>query len=239
MKYEINQKIFSEKLRKLLKEKKIVNKKGEANQFALYNLLYPNDKITDKLLETDRPQATIKARKVDNWIKGTDYPKKPQDMIDLCNCLNCDFDYFFTSMETPTHDLDFISKEIHLSHNAIQNIQAYDEHIINILDRLITNNDDLLKFLLDTLYRYIYSSSSTVTIDNSILGNTQKMDKKESIELLKYSATKSFELILRSIDDLYAKDLEKAYENKIKMLELENEITHKEFETIRNARSDV
>lgn len=127
MKYEIELHIFHKKLNQIMIEKGIVDKKGKADPIKLYNLLYPNDQITEDKLKLDRQLCTDKTRKVQNWIQGKNYPKSISDILSLCNALDCDLDYFFTDMECPTHDLQFIHKETGLSETSIKWLQHLNE----------------------------------------------------------------------------------------------------------------
>ena len=120
MKYEIELHIFSDKLNHIMLKKGLVNKKGEADPIKLYNLLYPNDEITEDMLKLDRRKYTDMTRYISNWIKGKNYPKSVNDILSLCNALECDLDYFFSDMECPTHDMQFIHEKTGLSEKAIK-----------------------------------------------------------------------------------------------------------------------
>ena len=131
MKYEIDTHLFSQKLSSLLIEKGMIDKKGNPDKIALYNLLYPNNKITEKDCEIDRQAVTDKTRNISNWLKGNNYPKRISDVLELCNALDCDLDYFFTNMPAPTHDIEFISQKTGLNKKSIDtlNILKRSEYI--------------------------------------------------------------------------------------------------------------
>lgn len=238
MKYENDLHLFSNKLKTILIEKGLTDLKKKPDIIALYNLLYPADTITEEQCKNDRQSVTDKTRAVANWVKGKNYPKTINDIISLCNCLDCDIDYFFTDMTAPTHDIEFISNTLNLSHTAITNLMTYDKECSELLDKMIINNDDMLKFLLSTLYTYIFSRYSTVTIENKLFDSSKTLEKQDSVNILKYDATESFKLILKLLDTIYQKDIDKIYKNNIEILKLQNEILRIEIETEKKQKGE-
>ena len=146
MKYEIEIHIFSEKLNRIMLEKGLVNKKGKADPIKLYNLLYPNDEITDDMFKLDGQKYRDKTHNILNWIQGKNYPKSIKDILSLCNALECDLDYFFTDMECPTHDIQFIHDYIGISKEAINELHRLTTFPaggsrLAIIDYLLCNTD--------------------------------------------------------------------------------------------------
>lgn len=132
-------------------------------------------------------------------------------------------------------DIATASKTVGLSEEAITRISNYEETEKELLNRLICAKSDELHFLLSTIYTYIFSADSTVLIKNTLFNETYEQDKTESKNMLKYSATESFELVLWKAHKLYEKDIERikqgyleTLKNQIKILELQNEISKKE-----------
>lgn len=203
MKYEDDLHFFSLKLSKLLVNKGMIDKKGNPDKIALYNALYEHDKITDELCKKDRQAVTDKTRIVDNWIKGKNYPKRISDVLALCNALDCDLDYFFTDMNAPTHNLEFISQEVGLSVQAINKLIDYDTNIKYLLDSLIycntfDKNQDFLNMLLIAMLNYGMSTGETkIILKDSLFGDEKELtDKKTVANMLKYSATQIFDICL-------------------------------------------
>lgn len=128
MKYVIDSHLFAKKLRSIVLKKGMIDKKGEPDKIALYNLLEPNNQITEELCKQDRQKVTDMTRKVSNWLKGNSYPKSIADVLVLCNVLDCDLDYFFTDMESPTHDIAFIKSEIGLSINSVEMLKILSDY---------------------------------------------------------------------------------------------------------------
>jgi len=136
VKYDIDLHTFSQKLIILMEKYKLINKKGRPDTIKLYNMLYPNDKITDELIKKDRQVVTDKTRKIDNWVKGKNYPKSISEIIALCNAFECDMDYFFTNMSCETHNKQFIHDYTGLSENAINKLKYYNRQMHNCIDAL-------------------------------------------------------------------------------------------------------
>ena len=189
MKYEISTHLFSKKLTSLLIKKGMVDKKGNPNKISLYNLLYPDDKITDEDCRIDRQAVTDKTRNISNWLKGNNYPKRISDVLHLCNALNCDLDYFFTDMPAPTHDLEYISKETNLSCDAVLYIQNATEYERLILDTILKK-----KYFADicyAIYSYMQTYYKEIQIQDANAENV-KLQDREKMEFAEYRATKHF-----------------------------------------------
>ena len=203
MKYEIDTHLFAQKLSALLINKGMKNKKGEPDKIALYNRLYPTNAITDEDCKKDRQSVTDKTRNISNWLKGNNYPKRISDVLELCNALNCDLDYFFTSMPAPTHDLYFISHETGLSAQAVNRLIEYDTNIKELLDCLIDFKDldeepDFLNILLVAMLNYGMSTGTTkIILKDSLFSDEKEISDKETVaNMLKYSATQIFNTCL-------------------------------------------
>ena len=148
MKYEIDTHLFSQKLSSILIEKGMIDKKGKPDKIALYNLLYPNNKITEKDCEIDRQGVTDRTRNISNWLKGNNYPKRISDVLELCNALDCDLDYFFTNMPAPTHDIEFISQKTGLNKKSIDTLNILKRReYIGILNYIMSDYAILGRFL--------------------------------------------------------------------------------------------
>lgn len=169
MKYEIDTHLFSRKLSSILIEKGMIDKKGNPDKIALYNLLYPNNKITEKDCEIDRQAVTDKTRNISNWLKGNNYPKRISDVLELCNALDCDLDYFFTDMPAPTHDIEFISQKTGLNKKSIDtlNILKRSEYI-GILNYIMSDYALFGRFLSDLSLYFDNDFDTPVHYDNKL-----------------------------------------------------------------------
>lgn len=189
MKYEINAHLFSKKLSSLLVKKGMKNKKGEPDKIALYNLLYPTNAITDEDCKIDRQAVTDKTRNISNWLKGNNYPKRISDVLDLCNALDCDLDYFFTNMDAPTHDIEFVSKETNLSCDAVLYIQNATEYEQLVLDTMLKK--EYFWDICYAIYSYMQTYYKELQIQDANTENV-KLQDKEKMEFAEYRATKHF-----------------------------------------------
>lgn len=181
MKYELNEHIFGEKLKNIMIEKGMIDKKGKPDKVALYNLLFPNAIITEDLRQQDPQKVVDLTRTISYWLKGNRYPKTINSILDICNALNCDLDYFFTDLKAPTHDIQFISTQLDISYKSVMEIIKYDSEIKKLLDSIICGESDLLYALLLALWQYgISVDASEITIKN-IFDNEEKITQKEII----------------------------------------------------------
>lgn len=181
MKYELNEHIFGEKLKNIMIEKGMIDKKGKPDKVALYNLLFPNAIITENLRQQDPQKVVDLTRTISYWLKGNRYPKTINSILDICNALNCDLDYFFSDLKAPTHDIQFISTQLNISYKSVMEIIKYDSEIKKLLDSIICGESDLLYALLLALWQYgISVDASEITIKD-IFDNEEKITQKEII----------------------------------------------------------
>lgn len=237
MKYEIDLHLFSRKLSSLLIHRGMIDSDGNPDKIALYNALYPNDQISQDLCNKDHQFVTDKTRKIDNWIKGKNYPGRISDILYLCNVLNCDLDYFFTNMEAPTYDIKFISEEIGLSINSIERLINYDKGTKHLLDSLINNNErkknlDVLYNLLLNMLRYAMGAYETkVTLTDSLIDEENEIHDAETIkEMLKLPAINAFNICLDHAIIAMHEDKKRIHDIKSKAKDLKIELLEKEIE---------
>lgn len=148
-KYVIDLQLFSNKLCDVLINKKMIDKNGKPDPIKLYNLLHPNDLITDNDIEKfGRSTFIEKTRKERNWINGANYPKTMGDVLTLCNALKCDLDYFFTDMPYTTHDIQFIHNETGLSEDAINTLKTINFRANRQLGTFASKRLSILNYIL-------------------------------------------------------------------------------------------
>ncbi len=159
MNYENNLHIFSERIISRMKKENLITKKGKPDVIALYNKLYPNDKITDELIKQDRQKVTDKTRSVSDWIKGKYYPRSIKDIMDLCNILNCSMDYLFDYNECSQHDIHFVHDYTGLSEETIDKLsdRISREWVCGALDKLIPMQT--FRYVLFHIFEYIKERS--------------------------------------------------------------------------------
>ena len=188
MKYVSDLHLFSNKLETILTKKKLIKKNGHPDTTAVYNLMYENDQITEDDLKQDRQAVTDKTRAVSNWIKGKHYPKTIYDLLLLCNALECDLDYFFTDMEAPTHDLQFISDTTGLSSDSIEYMRNVSEYELKLLDALLRNG--YFNEIAAAIHSYMETRFKNLELQDNFTGN--KNLESEKMDIAEYRATKRF-----------------------------------------------
>lgn len=190
MGYEIDLHLFSKKLCSIMKKKKLTNKKGNPCPIALYNLLYPDDIITEVKLKENRQEATDKTRNIRNWINGKNYPKNISTILSLCNALEIDLNYLFTDMECKTHDVQFIYTKTGLSESNIERLanwksnsnnqeQGYDwaRNSIKALNGLLDCDNWFYHNVLNEIANYCYYRKE--------YENNENLDRHQRTEYLK------------------------------------------------------
>lgn len=174
-------------------DKKMIDKRGNPDKIALYNLLNPNAQITENDCEIDRQGVTDKTRAISNWLNGKNYPKSIFDVISLCNALDCDLDYFFTDMLAPTHDINFITQETNLSYNAILNLQKATDFERSILDILLKK--EYFRDICFSIYSYMQTYYKEILVQDKDTGDRILQDT-EKMEIAEYRASKHFSHVL-------------------------------------------
>lgn len=168
MKYVSDLQLFSKKLCKLMKDKGMTYKNDLPDPVLLYNAFYPHDQlqIIDKTGKGfGRSEYSEKTRKFDNWIKGKAYPKTINDMLQLCNALDCDLDYFFTDMECSTHDFQFIHDKTGLSEDSIKSLNA-----LNTLNEIFPGCQDEKFDLINLILQDAHNKESFSSLLDLIVG---------------------------------------------------------------------
>lgn len=193
LKYVIDEHLFSQKLSSLLLKKGLIDKKGKPDKIALYNLLYPTNPITNEDCKLDRQAVTDKTRSISNWLAGHCYPKRISDVLELCNALNCDLDYFFTDMPAPTHDIEFIANNTNLSCDAILYLQNSTEYEQLILDTILKK--EYFWDICYSIYSYMQTYYKELHIQDKNTGNII-LKESEKMEFAEYRATKHFSDVL-------------------------------------------
>lgn len=205
-----------------MRDKELVDKKENPDPIKLYNLLYPDDKITQDMIKLDRQKVTDKTRNIRNWIQGNNYPKSIRDILLLCNALECDLDYFFTDMECETHDMQFIHDKTGLSEDAINflieenankdtigkmilpeffiNYDESEKPYIDLINYLLCKKNDTVK-LLDYLYQYIFRSNFKYYIDdNDCLHTSVRLTDETEQSWVSYNVSQLSNMLLLNIN---------------------------------------
>lgn len=194
----------------------MIDKKGNPDKVALYNLLYPDDLITEKIRQTDSQCVVDKTRNISNWLKGNNYPKRISDVLALCNALDCDLDYFFSNMNARTHDIEFISKETGLSDITIEEITRLSVSEKHIIDAIFSRNAisiNIIKTIQEMLFysHPLAKNHSYIQLDKSLTARDKdyeqlemKLNENQIIDIL----SQRLSIEMRGIIETLSKDKE-------------------------------
>lgn len=188
MKYVFDFHLFSKRLTEYMVNHNMVDSKGKPDKIALYNRLNPNQAITEADIKSDRQKVTDKTRYIDNWLKEKNLPRL-EDVISLCNALDCDFDYFFTNMKQTTRDLQYISTVTNLSESSIKYLENSKPYEYDLLDILLKNDyyKPLCFAIGDYLQTLLYKEMEIK--DGS---DIQQISDSEKQDIAQFRATKRF-----------------------------------------------
>ena len=126
----INPSDFSEKLRTLINAKY----KKNTDFYRAFERRY------NKSIENSCKQ----------WLKGSNYPKI-DNLIDLCDILDCDFEYFLTQQEEFKRTDKTISDLLGLSVRSIKTLEQLDNNHIDFLNFILADVKAFYSFLTNLM----------------------------------------------------------------------------------------
>ncbi len=215
-KYVFDLQLFSKKLCSLMIEKNLTYGDNKPDPIALYNALYPNDKIVLKeMAGFNRSDYTQKTRAQYNWIHGKSCPKNISDILNLCNTLDCDLDYLFTNMPCKTHDKQFIQDKTGLSEKSIDTLMSWYETSKNSGKEYAWARN-AIRALNDLLYCHMYFC---IDVLNQVASycyhrniyediNTDTKTKSESLRRFQLALFSASNGLCDCIKDIYKKNKE-------------------------------
>lgn len=200
MKYVSDLRLTSQKLGELIKKKGMIDKKGNPDKTAFYNMLHPDSPITEEFRHKYGSKKAYDAtRSIDNFLKGNNYPNSIEDILDMCNALDCDLDYLFTGdLEVPTHDLKFVTEETGLSVDAVSYLKEaapYEQLMLSIM--LETG---YFKEICLSIYSYMTMNYKEMSIEDSRHQKIQ-MDDMQKMAFARYQVTEYFLDIINKISN--------------------------------------
>lgn len=190
--FEYKKELFAKKIRALMEQKGMINQKGEPDKVALYNFMNPNNPITEEQRK-DKSYVDTQTRKIRDWLTGKFYPRELSLTLAICNDLHCGFDYLFTDMEAPTHDIEFASKETGLSINAIMKLQEATGYERQMLSVMLENG--YFKEILYAVYTYMQTFYKEISEKDPQISE-RKLQNKEKMEYAEFRASKHFTNLL-------------------------------------------
>jgi len=117
------------------------------------------------------------------------YQQKPsiEKLMNICELLDCDIDYFLTEQEEFKKDVASAAIEIGLKYTSTEKIKNYSHETKDLLDRMIMhlNGDNLLK-LLKSIYIYsLETHHSNVQLD--VIGADRFQTNEINAKLITYT----------------------------------------------------
>lgn len=221
-------KIFGNRLRDLL-NKRYPNKTSAEQAFSILKKIEP-DKAHDCISPLDKADAT---RKIINWMNGNSMPNSISILLDICDLLDCEPGYLLGRQEEYHRGVISAAAETGLNDESIRLIKNYPIEIKQLLDKLILNGGDRLLKLLEAIHTYVLEAHHSV-IRLEVNGNdslTTQLDIEDkfigatpnkgntlpdiSQQMLKYSATSTFDKILTDVYNQYIDEGNKLFKERL------------------------
>lgn len=169
---------------------------------------------------TDKDSENALEKKIKYNLRDGSNPTY-ETIKEYCDFFKCQPDYFFSYQDTPNRDINKAHEELGLKYESVEAIKNYSEDIKKLLDKLILSNEDNLLKLLNAIQTYaLIAHHSIVRLEVS--GNdlyTNQIDIEDKLigaspdegnrlpdiskQMLKYSATSTFDKILTNLYDQY------------------------------------
>lgn len=187
----------------------------------------PEHKRQGKFKNDYCEQASIDRTKFENRFSSWRYKNvlpEIENLIIICNVLDCDMDYFLTTQEKLKKDIAHASETTGLKYETIELLEKIKKNSIKTytIDELLNHKD--FEKLIQYIWEYTHSQNNEIIIHDivgekpseSYVGDKQK-------ELMKYRVSEIFGSIL---DDIYTFYQEEALRKKINAIlsEMRNNI---------------
>lgn len=92
----------------------------------------------------------VSEQTISGWMRGTKVPRFAA-LVDVCNALECSFDYLTGHDTCTTHELQGVKKYTGLSEDAIRKLKNFSPHFQSLLSAIICDNS--IVSLLDQFMR--------------------------------------------------------------------------------------
>lgn len=220
--------IFSSRFSELMKEHfpPINNHKEEkqTKQTARedFELLQKLDagKANDCKNSIDRNNATATIRKWRNPL-NKEMPTL-QTALKLCKILECDIEYIFGLSEIKNKNNFRASSYLGLNQKTIQEIKNYSDIIKELIDIMVCDDSDTLKYTLFNILQYVrYFNVPRMTIQRISDEKPRELSYDEKQNYIKSVTMDEFSLALHEINTRYESIRESDFEREKKLLELE------------------
>lgn len=190
-------------------------------------------------------------KKAKNWFRE-DYDTRTspvmETLINICNLLDCDIDYFLTGQTAFHSTFNHASQYIGLDYETVERISKYspeEKEILNVSiyknsNNPILKNSDYFKSLIESIEKYSISCHiSSITIKNWVTDNEEKLSyttDNARIEAINREETrKGLETLLNCIYSEYHSIAMKMADNKLEEIRQSTKRMHAEIEKLKGS----
>lgn len=145
-----------------------------------------------------------------NWFAHVSTPNL-EKLMNICELLNCDIDYFLTEQDVFQKDACSASEYLGLSYDTVERMSNYDDKIKGLLNVIIFDNHnnsseeymknaDLLFDLLDSIHEYALNySTSSIKYETTSGIEHEITDVKQIDTLLRNNSIRACGTILNTV----------------------------------------
>lgn len=202
------------------KEKQI--KQTAREDFALLQKLDIN-KANDCKNSIDRNNATATIRKWRNPL-NKEMPTL-QTALKLCKILECDIEYIFGISDIKNKNNFRASSYLGLNQKTIQGIKDYSDIIKELIDVMVCNDNDTLKYILINILQYVrYFNIPRMTVQTISDEKPRELSYDEKQNYIKSVTMDELGLALHEINNRYEIIRESDFAKRKELLELEIQV---------------
>lgn len=173
-----------------------------------------SDFVSKNSVSKDSEQHALE-NSVKKWAGGT--VPRTNTLIQLASFFHVSVDYLL-GIEEEENDYNekFIHDYMGLEYKAIQRIKEYDDIVIDMLNRLLCYDVDLLRATLGYFWQYAVNyGSSSIKMENRYAHTETNYDYQDVNHLLESSCLLAISDVLYHVKNIYSDDREKIYENEM------------------------
>lgn len=150
---------------------------------------------------------------INQWCSAAQRDRVPtlEQLMNICELLDCDIDYFLTEQKVFQRDAQSASNYLGLEYETVERISNYSDKIKGLIDVIVFDNhnnnlnedmknSDLLFDLLDSIHNYaINYNTSSIRYKTINGGECEIADRKQIDSLLRSSSLRECETILNTV----------------------------------------
>lgn len=194
----------------------------------------PEHKRRGKFKDDYCELASIDRTKFENRFSSWAYRNvlpETENLIIICNVLDCDIDYFLTTQENLKKDVAHASETIGLQYDTVDIISNFSPEQKQILDLLtLSDKPTNLGKLLKDFYDYTQSSLQHGTIIDDAVEDAEKKERRlhgdELLTIRRFDISNKINSILESLRAIY---WNKILKQGVEIQKKQNEIRMEDF----------